>query len=258
MASPLDNIAIVLFKPQSAGNAGAAARVMKNLGLRDLRIVAPKFRHRTEAVTMAVHAEDVLGAATEHPTLADALADRTVVAGTTARSRSYRSRTKSLRIAAPEIASDAHRERIAVVFGPEDHGLTNAEIKLCHRLVTIETGDEYPSLNLAQSVAIVAYAIANAIESGREADVSAAPQRAPATEVAAMLERMSDTLVAIGFSAEENPDHIMYAIRAMLGRAGVSAHELDILNGLARQMRWVADGGAEVLAAKRRAGKRLR
>ncbi len=73
-----------------------------------------------------------------------------------------------------------------------------------------------------------------------------------------MLERMAQALTAIGFLPEDNPDHIMFALRAVLGRSGLRPRELDILDGIARQIRWVAGGGHETLAAKRRAGRKLR
>jgi tRNA/rRNA methyltransferase len=73
-----------------------------------------------------------------------------------------------------------------------------------------------------------------------------------------MMERMSQALVSIGFLPAENPEHIMFALRAIFGRAGVSARELDILSGIARQIRWFAEGGFEAAQAKHQSGKKLR
>ncbi|SRR5712691_9525017 len=268
---PLDNFAFVLFKPKSPGNVGAAARALKNMGCRDLRIVAPTGLHITNqsertwsrrgpgddhAETMAVHGRDVLAAATIHPRLDAALADRTLVVGTTARGGLYRSEARPIREVSDELSALSEANRIALVFGPEDCGLTNEELKLCQRLITIPTAPQYPSLNLAQAVMIVAYELMLAARAARE--IPSARQWARSPEVEAMLARMAKALVAIGFLPEDNPDHIMYALRVILGRAGLRPRELDIMNGIASQIRWFAESGHETLARKRRAGMKLK
>jgi|SRR5208282_151753 len=263
-----ERFAFVLFRPQSAGNIGAAARALKNMGFDDLRLVAPGTLNSREAVAMAVHADDVLARATTYPDLAAALADCSVAVGTTSRRGGYRSRAHPLRAAATELNALAGSNRIAIVFGREDRGLTNRELKLCNRLITIPTAPEYPSLNLAQAVVVVAYELMMAAEESAAATEAArAPQSleaarpqqfAAAAFSDAMLARMAEALVSIGFISDDNPDHIMFAIREILGRSGLTAREVEILNGMARQMRWVAEGGYRTLAEKRRAGKKLR
>jgi len=250
------NFAFVLCRPQSAGNIGAAARVLKNLGFADLRLVAPSLKRRGEAAAMAVHAQDILASATTWPNLNSAVADCSLTVGTTCRAGAYRASAEELRAFAPELASLATAGRVAIIFGCEDHGLSNEELKLCQRLITIPTAAEYRSLNLAQAVAIVAYELAMTLDKG--AQPRAVSERAPAGAVDAMLERMSDALVAIGFLPENNPDHIMFTLRAIFGRSGLSPRELDVLNGIVRQMRWAADGGHETISAKRASGRKLR
>src|SRR5580658_3817476 len=251
-----DRFAFVLFRPQSPGNIGAAARAIKNMGFDDLRLVAPGTLKSREAVAMAVHADDVLAHATIYPELADAIADCSIAVGTTSRRGGYRSRAVALRAAAVELDALAGANKIALVFGREDRGLTNRELKLCHRLVTIPTAPEYPSLNLAQAVMVVAYELMMAATAATES--ARAPEFVAASVSDPMLERMAEALVAIGFIPDDNPDHIMLAIREIFGRSGLTARELEILNGMARQMRWVAGGGHRTLAEKRRAGRKLR
>lgn len=254
-----DRFAFVLFKPQLAGNIGAAARAIKNMGFDDLRLVAPGPMNRAvknrEAVAMAVHAGDVLAGAKTYHDLASALEDCSITVGTTARRGGYRSRAQPLRAAAAELATLSQTNKIALVFGREDRGLTNREIKLCDRLVTIPTAPEYPSLNLAQAVVVVAYEIMMAANAP---SASETPQFASAVDIDAMLERMAAALVSIGFLPAENPDHIMLSMREIFGRSGLTERERDLLNGLARQMKWVAEGGSVTLADKRRAGRKLR
>jgi tRNA/rRNA methyltransferase len=252
----LDHFAFVLFKPKSAGNVGAAARALKNMGFRDLRLVAPRRWNPRGAATMAVHGDDVLAAAQIHPDLVSAIGDRTLVVGTTARTGPYRSESRAIRDTVSSLAEEGAGNRIAIVFGPEDFGLTSKELKLCQRLVTIPTAPEYRALNLAQAVMIVAYELMLAASSAGEFARTA--EYAPAPAVDSMLERMAQALVAVGFLPADNPDHIMFALRGIFGRSGLKQRELDILNGIANQVRWFAQGGYETAAAKQRAGKKLR
>ena len=268
---PLDHFAFVLFKPKSPGNIGAAARALKNMGCRDLRIVWPTDFHLTndnkrtgprqgprleDAKTMAVHGRDVLAGATIHSGLDSALADRTLVVGTTARAGPYRSEARPIREVSHELSALSEANRIAFVFGPEDCGLTNEELKFCQRLITIPTAPEYPSLNLAQAVMIIAYELMLATGAARELPLAQQLARIP--DVDAMLARMAQALIAIGFLPEDNPDHIMFALRAILGRAGLQPRELDIMNGIASQIMWFSKSGHDTLARKRAAGKKLR
>jgi len=266
----MEPFAIVLFKPKTSGNVGAVARALKNMGLSDLRLVAPVDFNRGVAATMAVHGADVLDGARIYPDLSAALEGCTLTVGTTCRPGPYRSSAHELRETAGDLAIASRANKVAIIFGPEDFGLTNEELKLCQRLLTIPTAPEYSSLNLAQAVMIVAYELmmasrvsqdgagtgsqANSEEAGEAEPIP----RAPAGEVEAMMARLAAALVAIGFIPADNPDHIMFTIRNILGRSGLSERELDILNGLAHQIGWFAGGGRETIEAKLLAGKKIR
>ncbi|HKN01662.1 MAG TPA: RNA methyltransferase [Candidatus Binataceae bacterium] len=256
MGNVAEQIVFVLSHPMQSGNIGSAARALKNMGFANLRIVAPAASAQERAATaMAVHADDVLAAATVYDDLAAALADCAVTVGTTCRPGPYRSAATSVREAAPGLVALAATNRVAIVFGSEDHGLTNDELKLCYRLVTVPAAPDYPSLNLAQAVMVVAYELYLAANSG---EIGGTPELAAAGDVETMFIRMAEALVAIGFLPEDNPDHIMFTLRGVFGRSGLTPRELDILNGIARQIRWTADGGAITLAEKRAAGKKLK
>jgi tRNA/rRNA methyltransferase len=253
----LGNFAFLLVSPLQAGNVGSVARALKNTGLSDLRLVAPRpGAFGRAAATMAVHAGDVLRNSQHYDSLGTALADCTLAVGTTCRPGLYRSGVIGLREAALQLVTEAAANRVAIIFGPEDTGLVNLELKLCQRLITIPTAPEYPSLNLAQAVMLVAYELMMAAGAAREMPV--VEPHAPAVAVDAMLERLSEALVSIGFLPAENPEHIMFALRAILGRAGIGLRELDILSGVARQIRWFSEGGFEAVETKRRSGRKLR
>jgi tRNA/rRNA methyltransferase len=211
---------------------------MKNLGLRDLCLVSPRARSTMVARAMAVHAHDVLSSARSAATIADAVADCHLVVGTTCRGGSYRAAAEDLVAAAPEMVAAARRGRVALLFGPEDHGLTNEDLQCCQRLVSINTDPEYASLNLAQAVLICSYELRRAI-----GIAPVEPDRRPAAsvvEVERMLQHLERALLKIGFLLPDNPAHIMLALRQLFGRTTLDEREVRIFLGLARQIEWYA------------------
>lgn len=252
-----EQIAFVLVRTRSAGNIGAAARALKNMGFADLRLVAPATGEDRVASEMAVHGRDVLARARRYPDLAAALDDRTLALGTTCRLGGDRVQAEPLREAAGELSRGA--ERVAIVFGPEDHGLSNYELSFCQRLIVIPTAPDYPSLNLAQAVMLTAWELFMARgDTGAAQAQSAPPALAPWPQSAAMLARLERALIAIGFVPADHPEHIMASLRGLFGRAGLSPREVDILSGIAQQVNWFAHGGRETIERKQRAGRAIR
>jgi tRNA/rRNA methyltransferase len=248
---PAANIRIVLVRPQGAANTGGVARVMKNMGLSDLALVRPRFRKHALARSMAVHAADVLENARTYDTLAAAVADCGLVAGTTCRLGPYRNAPLTPRQAAVELSRASGENKVALVFGPEDHGLSNRDIQLLHMLVTIPTDDSYASLNLAQAVGICCYEIFAASNDGVSRNPALALSTSADTEL--MFERLQRALTTIGFLNRDNPEHIMYALRSILGRARLDEREVRILLGLARQIEWY--GGTVEKVEDKRSGE---
>ncbi len=156
-----DRIGIVLVAPRNPLNIGAAARAMANFGFQHLSVVAPFNPHWREARS-AVGAPDLLARAVETETLAQAVADRTLVVGTgTLTYRKAEQRVVPLPELAPLVADELARGgRIALVFGPEKHGLTREDLSYCHLLVEIPTDARQPSMNLGQAVAVCLYDLA--------------------------------------------------------------------------------------------------
>jgi tRNA/rRNA methyltransferase len=259
-----EQFAFVLVRTKAAGNIGAAARALANMGFGDLRLVAPDATADRVASEMAVHGREILRRAATYPDLGAALRDRIVSIGTTRRPGPYRRGAQPLREAMGELVRLNADARIAFVFGPEDHGLSNDDLRYCNRLITIPTAAEYSSINLAQSVMLVAYElfVARSLDgdsrgiSGSKGDPLFAPARV--TEVEMMLERLEKALIAIGFLDAAGVERIGFALRGLFGRAGLNARELDILNGIAHQVEWFASGGREIIDEKRRSGKKIR
>ena len=254
----LERVRIVLVRPRRGGNVGAAARVMKNVGLGELVLVAPRTRVGAVGERMAAHARDVLAARRSAPDLAAAVADCVLVVGTAGREFAHLAPADP-RDAAAEIVAATARGRVALVFGPEDHGLSNADLGICQRLVRIPTADAYPSLNLAQAIAVCGYELLRAtLASGapgaakkpaRRQRSSAASsgndERAPASnaEREALLAHLEQALAGIGFLSRQNPAHILADVRALFSRAGLTRRDVQIWRGVARQMLWAARRG---------------
>lgn len=233
----LENVAVVLTEPRVPENIGAAARAMRNMGIRQLRVVAPRNPDPEKIAKMATHAAaDVVAGMTFHETLREAVAPFSYVVGTTARQGGQRTPLSPERMAA-QLIPISQENRIALVFGREDRGLVNEEIRLCHRLVTIPTA-EFSSLNLAQAVMVLSYALFTA---GAESGSNAAPRMARRQELDGMLDGLRDVLVRISYLNPENPDYWMHHIRQFFTRIQLRAREVSIIRGLIRQVNWYGD-----------------
>ncbi|TFH23873.1 MAG: RNA methyltransferase [Myxococcales bacterium] len=256
---------VVLVGPRGGANVGAVCRAIMNMGGGDLYVVDGNY-DTEQAAIMAVHARPVHDARRDVTTLREAIRGCSVVVGTTARKGPYRERSRDVRAAAAGLvrAENQGATPVAIVFGPEDTGLTNEDIAVCHDLVFIPTTDAYQSLNLAQAVMVVLYEIHRARldvpgeESSADPDESSLRLLADAGAVEEMFGGLERALVDVGFLPSENPKHIMVTLRALFGRAALDDRELRILRGIIRQIRWYVDGGREVALAKSARGENLK
>lgn len=232
----LEKIAIVLNRPRYSENIGAAARAMHNMGLRNLVLVNPENFDADRALTLATHAAaDVVKQIRVYPDLEEALSEFGYVAGTTARLGNRRRAAVGPQTIAERLMTICENNRAAVVFGPEDRGLTNEETRLCHCLVNIPTA-RFSSLNLAHSVMVVCYEL---FKAGLEpASESAAPRLATRRELDIMYAQLKETLVRIGFIQADNPEHRLDSFRRFFSRFPLRAGEASLIRGLCRQIHW--------------------
>src|SRR5262245_29996109 len=242
----LSRCRVVLVRPHYAGNLGATARVMRNFGLSDLVLVAPYcFATDLEARRMARDGLSTLDSARVVPELGEALADCAYSLATSALTAGvYRSGTIGTAAEKmPELLAAADAGPVALVFGPEPHGLSNEDIGRCHGMVHIPVDAEYGSLNLAQAVAICCYELRKAW-SKAENEARGQPEVprvvAPFTDQERMFEHLREALAAVGYLFGEKADSLMHAIRQLIGRAQPTPQEVKLLHGLARQLLWVA------------------
>lgn len=229
----LDRVRIVLVRPREAQNVGAVARAMKNMGLARLVIVDAPELDEARAATLAVHATDVLAARVHVGSLAEALAGAGLVVGTSGRATAARAAETTPRAVAPVIVAAATANDVALVFGPEDHGLALEELKHCRHVIVIPTTDAYPSVNLAHAVTICAYELRTAATPAADARVLAPHER-----LELLWTKLEAGLTAVSFLHGEEAPSMMRRIRALLGRAALDDDEVQILLGVARQMAW--------------------
>ncbi len=249
---------MVLLYPRRGANVGAACRAIKNMGAGDLVVVRGEY-DRDEAERTAVHAADVFRARIEAASFDDAVATASLVVGTTSRETPW-----SIPVAEiADVFAEARRRgleagQVALVFGPEDRGLSNEELARCHRLGFVPTAGEYASLNLAQAIVVCLYewlqssrrgevpgpagsagAAAPAGTGGRE--TSAAPASAAQQEAA--IADLRGALEEIGFLHGDQAERVMATVASIFTRSVLDEREVAILRGIARQVRWAARGG---------------
>lgn len=231
-------IRIVLVGTQHPGNIGSAARAIKTMGLHRLVLVAPQKYPHNEADMMAAGAEDVLNAAVEVATLAEAVADCRLVLGCTARSRRVQLRELRPR----DAAASAHAEaaaggEVALVFGRERTGLENEELQLCHAAVHIPANPDYSSLNLAAAVQVLSYELRLALLGEGSAGAAAMiapvnPDAVPHAELEGFFGQLADTLEDIDFHKGRTPDSAMRKLRRLFVRTGLDQKEVRLLRGI--------------------------
>ena len=217
----LQHLEIIMVGTKFPENIGMAARACANTGCGRLTLVSPAWWDKEKARPLATaKGEPLLDAIEVKPTLGDALAPNVLTFGTTARTGGWRRGLLTPEQAAGEIAPLLHEgNRVAIVFGCEDRGLSNADIEQCQRLVTIPTAGEASSLNLAQ-----------ANDPGQQS------RRITHEEQALLYARLKKTLLAIDYLKSDNPDYFLMPLRRFLGKSGLRRHEMDMLMGICRQV----------------------
>jgi TrmH family RNA methyltransferase len=229
-------ITIILIRPQSPGNIGAAARAMHNMGLDRLALVAPEYFPHPEARMMACHAEHLLHQAVVYDSLEAAVATCHWLVGTSARRREYRHPPLTPRELAHKLpALYVQHPHVGILFGPEDTGLTTTELDLCNELVVIPTVPEATSLNLAQAVLILGYEI---LQGHYQASVHQGPPLASVDEIEAMYAHFRAAFRIHGFSGAHAIERSLMGIRRMCERAGLERRDVRLLRGMARQLAW--------------------
>ncbi|MCB1757050.1 MAG: RNA methyltransferase [Gammaproteobacteria bacterium] len=225
-------VRIVLVNTTHAGNIGATARAMKNMGFAELYLVQPCDYQSHEARARASGADDILDNASVCETLAQALTGCTLVFGTSSRARAMAWEDCTIRQAAESLAGEPPAGRVAFVFGRERSGLTNDELALCHRRVHIPADAAFPSLNLAAAVQLVTYELRMSGEMPTGLPGSDSPEPAVAEDMERFYTHLQATLEGLAFLDPDNPRLLMRRLRRFYNRSRPDASELRILRGI--------------------------
>lgn len=245
----LDHLNILLVDTTHPGNIGAAARAMKTMGLRRLRLVNPKTFPCAEATARASGADDLLAAAEVYTSLDEALADCRLVVGTSARLRSVSWPQLDPREAARLLLTEARLGPVALVFGRESSGLSNQELDRCHYLVNIPANPEYSSLNLAAAVQVLGYEIRmTSLETGPKAPQPETPPEdsetpADGRAMASFFGHLEASVFELGFAKPTQSRKLLRRLHRLFLRARPSLEEINILRGLLRAATWRKSGG---------------
>jgi tRNA/rRNA methyltransferase len=224
---------IVLVRPRDPNNIGAAARAMKNFGFTDLAVVTPHPPVWGEAVS-AVNATDVLTNARVCGALEEAIADCNLVVGTTDRSRVEEKQTLYTPFDLSRELAVADYD-LALVFGSEKHGMTNEDLSRCHRVMSIPTKPDCPSMNLGQAVAVCCYEL---IRDGAQAAIVPRPaEAATAGATEAALQSSLDVLKLIDFVLPGNEPDLTRRLRGSLLRLNPTRYDIETLCGVLSRIR---------------------
>src|SRR5271165_44840 len=236
MPDTSDNLRVVLVATRNPLNLGAAARAMSNFGFAHLRVVNP-YEVAFREARSAVGASAILANAEEYKSLADAVADCTLVVGTTAvRHRELQHPLRRLqhgaRLIRKEFARGGH---VALVFGSEKVGLANEDLSHCHWLMRIPTREEHISMNLGQAVAVCLYEVVRNAEAVPHPEK---PQHATAQEAERFTAVLLEALQASGYVKPDAGAATQEKVRRLVRRLNLDADDAEVLLGMLRQIVW--------------------
>ena len=249
MLELLNRIRVVLVEPTHPGNIGAVARSMKTMGLSRLVMVKPKKFPHCEATKRAAGAESVLNSAVLVDDVPEALADCTLVFGTSVRDREVSWPTFDPRISANNMLghlsvelSTESKPEVAILFGRESSGLTNQEMDLCHSQIRIPANDEYSSLNLASAVQIISYELRmGALAKQAGSDVSSQQaerpielrqQLATKKQQQGHLDHLHKVLDRLEFFKKKPPELLMRKLTRLYNKTDLTIEDIQILRGI--------------------------
>jgi len=231
----LDRLRVVLVSSRNPLNIGAAARAMSNFGFSHLRVVNP-YEKAFRTARSAVGASELLASAKEHTSVADAVADCTLVVGTTAvRHRELHHPLRRLEYGGRLIRKHMSSGRVALLFGSERYGLSKLDLSYCHWLIRIPTLEQNISMNLGQAVAVCLYEL---IRDGKAAGRSEKQTLATGGEIERITALLADVLSTSSYMLPQRAAETEQRIRRMVRRIKLSAQDVEAWLGILRHVQW--------------------
>ena len=239
----MQRASIILVRPQSPDNMGAAARAAANMGLGGMILVRPQRWNpgRMCALATRLGAGIILDRTEIFADLETALSGFNLVIGTTARAGKFRRAQGGPRKILSQAAPLLETNRLALVFGAEKDGLTNEELTLCHSHMTIPTAGPATSLNLAQAVMVASYELRQAVLKMDRGAREEGPVLADTAQREGMFGHISQVLEAVDPEAHYNRRIWMGSLRRMFGRLDLLPHEVQLIRGICRKVCWAVD-----------------
>ncbi|MEP7351807.1 MAG: TrmJ/YjtD family RNA methyltransferase [Acidobacteriota bacterium] len=247
MTPGLSPLCVVLVSPRNPLNIGAAARAMSNFGFFDLRLVNA-YEVAFRDAKSAVNASKVLEAAREYPTLAEAVADRTLVVGTTAiGNRALEHPLRRLELGGRLIVRKMKTAPVALLFGSEKFGLSNDDMSHCHWMMRIPTRDAHASMNLGQAVALCLYELIRSnsvtekpvakalVKVGSEVS---AKRPAESEDIERLTTLLLETLAESGYLKNGTGESANLKVRRLMRRMNLNAQDARMWLGILRQIQW--------------------
>jgi len=232
----LENVCVVLVSPRNPLNIGAVARAMSNFGFSDMRLVSPYELSFREAQS-AVNAREILAAAQVFETVAAAVADCSLVVGTTVgRARDLQQAIHPLQKGTTLIRKQAQRKRVALLFGSEKRGLSNDDFSHCNWLMRIPTRNSHPSMNLGQAVAVCLWEIARVVAKSQTQNAAQSP--AEAREYQRITSVLTELLAESGYINPKAQTSTELKIRRLVRRAQMNSEDAQMWLGMLRQILW--------------------
>ena len=228
----LNSIKVVLVGTTHPGNIGATARAMKNMGIVNLALVAPKEFPSDVATYRSKAAKDVLENAKVFDTLKTAVSNCELVIGTSARERKVPWPILNPKDASQEVSRGVLNNKVAIVFGREDRGLTNDELGLCNLHVHIPTDPAYSSLNLSQAVQIMVYEMRSSILENQENEEYWDVEFADNDQTERLINHMDELMQEVDFYEIDNPRKLLLRVRRFFKRSRIDVMEVNIFRGL--------------------------
>ncbi|MES2014036.1 MAG: RNA methyltransferase [Pseudomonadota bacterium] len=230
--STLHNFRVVLCQTSHPGNIGSAARAMKTMGLLHLYLVKPDSFPDAHATALSTGAADLLENAIVTETLAEALTGCAFAIGMSARKRNLSHELLNVRAAATQAIEIATTQPVALVFGTEMSGLSNAELDLCQMLAMIPANPEYSSLNLAAAVQIMCYELRMAALEDTTISPNTTAELATIDSVEGFYAHLEATLLHIGYLNPAAPKKLMERLRRIYARVRLEKEEVNLLRGI--------------------------
>ncbi len=249
----IKNISIILVEPKNPGNIGSAVRAMKNMGFCDLRLVNPvEYRDVVEQRKMGYRSQEIIESSREYGSLKEAVSDLSLVFLTTTRKGKWKKDFLSLEDSAELIKRQSSKEKIGVVFGREDSGVTIDESQFANYCINIPAAVKYPSLNLAQAVMVTVHGIYSEMTKGEI--IPPFPKMANKRSFDRLTENIYDLMESIQF-VEEEKGLFHRSLKRALNRARWTNADIAVFDRVCKQMRWYMEISRELKNKNGSSGK---